>query len=170
MSVFNTVKKIWNEEVSVSNTTSETDLLSHTVEANTLDGKTALRLSIYGRADSPMLTLPALTVKVYFGSNSVTLLNGVLVSTSLSDAPFALNAVFAQFDNNTNKVYCNAEIKQDASRFILTGTGRENIIEDSVLTADTTTDQIMKVTVQFSLLSASTQVKQQLSILEKLYS
>lgn len=138
--------------ITLSNTTTETDLISTVIPANSLSNYKRIKFKIYCSLTSALVT-PNLTVRIKFGSNSVTVINGLGVNISQTSKPFTIEGIIVN-RGNTMSQYVYGEIKQNASIGPLALTS-PTYNANGIIATNTETDQTFSVTGQFSSTSAT---------------
>jgi len=143
------LSKVTNN-VSVSNTVTETSIFSYSVPANTLGTNNALRLTVRGRW-SCTGSSPTLTASVKYGT--ATFAQPVLQSNAVAqtDKGFLLDVLLAA-DGSTSAQYGWAAFIADA---VSTNNQINSVARGTANTEDSTTTLTFEVTVTWSAASAS---------------
>ncbi|WP_206445569.1 hypothetical protein [Spirosoma sordidisoli] len=137
----------------ISNSTAETDLFSASIPAGKLGLEKTLALHYVGRLTTGLLP-PAVTIKVYLGSSSLTVFTAVALLASGSK-PLVLDVRISNV-NSMSAQYVSVVGQYNTSC----------ITADADWTVDTTTAQTLRVTAQFVSLSTSTSIQTKEAVLE----
>lgn len=132
--------------VSVSGTTSETVLLSDTIKGKTLSTYKSVKFKIYCSITS-LLTPPSVTVRVKYGANSVSIVNGLSINVSQTNKPFVIEGVLVN-RGVTNSQYIYGTVQQHATLGPLALTSPIYQASGTIST-DSETDQLFSITSQF---------------------
>lgn len=135
--------------VSVSNTTTETAIFTHTIQGGLMGTTKELSFRLICTLTS-VLVPPNITVKIKFGGATLTSMSGISISAGLTATPFIIEGLIA------NAGTANAQIIY--SKFIQANTSLINAQPMAYAdgTIDTTINQVFQITVQFSGLSTTT--------------
>jgi len=137
---------------SLSNSTVETTLFSQTISGGKMGTSKALKFTLYCSLTTPALAVPTLTVKVKLGSTSLTVMSGLSLAISQTNAPFNVTGLIVN-KSAPNAQFTFSQIIQQSASIPLVLT---SALADADWTVDTTTDQLFAVTAQFGSLNATT--------------
>lgn len=152
--------------VDVANTVTETDLYSFTVSANTLATAKALRLSLLGDFLHNNVAGDTVTVRLKFGGTVLATLPTYSAegTTSASRGTFAVHAAIANLGaTNSQKADFAMDTQRGGGGSL---TSRTYAASDTLGTIDTTANQTIVVTAQWSVASANNSWRKRYAILE----
>lgn len=133
--------------LTLTNTAVETTILNIPIKANTLANYKNVALSMYCHLSSGLVA-PNITIRIKYGTGVVTVLSGLSVNISQTNRPFTLEGIIANM-GATGTQYCYGLAKQS----VLTGPlplSSPNYDAYNIFSVDSTTDQNLTVTAQFS--------------------
>ncbi|MBD2704416.1 hypothetical protein IC229_27495 [Spirosoma sp. BT702] len=127
-------------------TTGETNLFVTTIPGNVLQTNKSVQFSFDFRLTSTLVVSSNLTLKVYYGTQSVTIQNSGVVAASLTNRAMTLiGRLYAYGSTNSQKM--RVTLTQDGQ---LLGSSNRNYVEIGDFTVDSTTDQTLRVTGQIT--------------------
>jgi len=139
--------------VSLNNSLSETTLFSQVIEAGKMGTVKELGFEFFCMLTTPALSLPSLTIRLKFGGNTLTVANSLGIAASQSNEPFIVRGKIVNKASNSQVAY--ACIEQGAASLPLV-LGVASSFKGAKWSVDTSQDQTLSLTGQFSLLSGGT--------------
>lgn len=137
----------------VGNTAAETDTWSTTVPANTLGSNGLIRISGYAKHLNNAGAARTLTIKLYYGSNSATLLSDSFGSTA-SERYLIFDVFMKATATNAQRVSGTVSTSAAAAAGAL-GSPTVTAYQNTTLATDNTSAQTLKMTLTHSAASAS---------------
>ena len=139
--------------IAVNNVTTETSLFNQTISASKMGSSKTLTFSAFCMLTTPALSLPALTVRLKFGSSTLLITSGLSLAASMVNEPFMIRGQIINKSSSSQIVW--ARIEQGANSIPLL-LGISSAFKGAKWTEDTTVDKTFSLTAQFSLLSSGT--------------
>jgi len=141
----------------ISNTTAEMSLFSTTIPAFKMGNSKILKFELTCQLTTPALSIPTLTLKLRFGTFTLTLATSATISASLTEKPLLIEGKIMNLTTGTQ--YIVVKIFNNTSGVnILSGLGRAIVVLDSNCSIDTTVDQVFNITSQFGGLSGTASI------------
>lgn len=129
--------------------TTETALFSDTIPAGKLGTFKLLNFSFIAHLSTPALSLPSLTLKLKFGSTAATTIVNSLLAASISDKPILISGTIANL-GVTNSQYIFINVTNYSNTAIFGALGSSFVVSDGTWVVDTTVDQVLSITGQFT--------------------
>jgi hypothetical protein len=129
---------------SVSNTTTETTVYTKSVPGNLLGTLNRARLQLFAQLSSVGLLPGTLTVRIYYGSAVIAILNAMTIASGLASAPVRIEGEVSGL-GATNSQLLSGKYEDGSESGLARGTGA----------IDSTAAQTLKVTVQFGTANAA---------------
>lgn len=130
---------------SVNNTNTETTIFTQAVPANAMGTNKVLRFQFWGTMTTLLLP-PTLTIRIKFGSTTLTVVNAVSLLASQTGSPFLIEVAVVATGTGSQEAF--ARISDSTGTIILTG-GLGLSLSAASWSVDTTSVQAFAVTVQF---------------------
>lgn len=141
----------------INNSTTETALLTvpDTVKANTLVGK-PYKFMLLCKITTPAVSIPTLTIRIKFGSQVLTLFNGISLLGSQTTQPFVVEGYIFPITNSTQLVW--ARINQTPGTALTLNSTNTSLTSD--WTAALTSQNLFNITAQWGGFTLGTAVLQ----------
>lgn len=138
----------------LTNSTTETILFTQTIAAGDMGLSKILSFKMVCILSTPLLSIPLLTLKIKYGSNTMTLASSIGLAVSLTSKPFIIEFEMQNQDVTTTQFAYGFIQQPSATLPMLLSTN--DSMQAGNWTTDSASDQIFSVTAQFSALSSST--------------
>lgn len=140
------------EALVLNNSTTESDIFSAVIGAGKMGTNKSIDLTIRCTLTTPLTLVPVGTIKVKFGSSTLTIFDGVAIASLQNNTPFKIN-VYIRNKTATSQIVF-AEIDQVANNVPMALTSDRSVYGE--WSEDTTVDKTLAVTGKFGSLSANT--------------
>lgn len=141
----------------LNNNTTETSLMTvpDTIKANTLSGK-PYKFMMLCKITTPAVSIPTLTIRIKFGSQTLTLLNNISLLGSQSTQPFIIEGFVFPITSTTQLIW--AKINQTPGTALTLNSTNTALVSD--WTANLSSQNLFNITAQWGGVTLGTAVLQ----------
>jgi len=128
--------------------TNEVNIFSGVMPAGRMSGNVELSFEAVCHITTPVISLPNLTLRLRFGSALLTIASGATLGANINDKPFIVKGRIMNLTDNSQFVII--ELLTNSGVAILSALSSAVIVSDASWTVDTSAEQAISLTAQFS--------------------